>query len=78
MKSEEANNFEDGKEVVLPVEKAESVTSETSYAASTSSTNNKMKIDEITGEENEHAMEIDSISNSTKPNSNNFIVFLYV
>lgn len=73
MKLGEANSnnpLEQGNqsEEVLPVEKAESVTSETSFTAST--TSNKMKIDELTGEETEHAMEVDSLSNSTKPNSN--------
>lgn len=70
MESEESNNsFEQQQqtEEVMPVEKAESVTSETSMAASTSS--HKMKIDEITGEDND--MEVDSISNSVKPNSKN-------
>ncbi len=55
-------------EEVLPVEKAESVSSEMSFMAST--TSHKMKIDELTGEETEHAMEVDSLSNSTKPSSN--------
>lgn len=63
-------------EEAKPVERAESITSETSFTASTSS--HKMKIDELTSEEPEHAMEVDFVSSSAKPNSNNKFLLIPV